>query len=161
MEGLGIDLKILIGQIITFLVLLAILKKFAYKPFLSIMDQRQKKIEEGVKKSEEAETSLQKIRALGEEIKEKGEKKAKEVIAAAEVKAQGKAKTILAQAETEKQKVIENAKTAMAKEQENARQNRQKETLDIAMLVSEKFLKEKITKEQDRKMLEKLAAELE
>ncbi len=161
MEGLGIDIKILAGQIITFLVLLAILKKFAYKPFLSIMEQRQKKIEEGVKKSEEAETSLQKIRALGEEIKEKGEKKAKEVVLAAEVKAQEKTKTILAQAEIEKQKVIESAKAAMAKEQENARQNRQKETLDIAMSVSEKFLKEKITKEQDRKMLEKLAAELE
>jgi len=44
MEGLGIDIKILIGQIITFLVLLAILKKYAYQPFLSIMEERQKKL---------------------------------------------------------------------------------------------------------------------
>jgi len=102
MEGLGIDIKILAGQIITFLVLLAILKKYAYKPFLSIMEQRQKKIADGVKKSEEAEISLQKIRALGEEIKEKGEKKAKEVVVAAETKAQEKARAILAQAEAEK-----------------------------------------------------------
>jgi len=161
MEGLGIDIKILVGQIVTFIVLLAILKKFAYKPFLSILEQRSKKIEEGVKKSEEAVTSLQKIRVLGEEIKEKGEKRAKEMILAAEIKAQDKAKVIAAQAEEEKRKVIENAKVAMAKEQEMARERQQKEALDIALLVSEKFLKEKITKEQDKKLLEKLAAELD
>jgi F-type H+-transporting ATPase subunit b len=161
MEGLGIDIKILLGQIITFIVLLAILKKYAYKPFLSIMEQRAKKIEEGVKKSEEAEVSLQKIRALGEEIREKGEKKAKEIVVAAETKAQEKAKAIQATAEVEKTKVIEGAKAAMAKEQEAARDRQQKEALDLAMLVSEKFLKEKITKEQDKKMLESLAAELE
>ncbi len=161
MEGLGIDIKILAGQIITFLVLLAILKKYAYKPFLSIMEQRQKKIADGVKKSEEAEISLQKIRALGEEIKEKGEKKAKEVVVAAETKAQEKARAILAQAEAEKTKVIENAKAAMVKEAELAREKQQKESLDLALFVSEKFLKEKITKEQDRKILERIAAEME
>lgn len=77
MNGLGIDPRILLGDIITFIVLLVILKKYAYKPFLSVLEQRRKKIEEGVKKSEEAEKSLQKIRSLAEEVKDAGEKKPK------------------------------------------------------------------------------------
>lgn len=159
MEGLGIDPKILIGDIVTFIVLVVILKKFAYKPFLAVLEQRAKKIEEGVKKSEEAEVSLQKIRILSEEVEEAGERKFKEVMAVAEKKAREKTKTIIAAAEVEKNRVIEAARAAMEKEQAQARAQRQKEAVDLAFSVSEKFLSEKITKEQDKKMIEKLVAE--
>jgi F-type H+-transporting ATPase subunit b len=160
MSGLGIDPKILIGDIATFIVLLVILKKFAYKPFLTTLEQRRKKIEEGVTKSEEAEKSLAKIRTLAEEVKEAGERKSKEMILAAEAKAQERAKSIAAAAEAEKIKIIENAKLAMAKEQAQAKEQQEKITFDLAMAVSEKFLSEKITKEQDKKIIERLAAEM-
>lgn len=160
MEGLGIDPKILIGDIVTFIVLAVILKKYAYKPFLAVLEARRKKIEEGVVKSEEAEKSLAKIRGLSEEVKAAGEKKAKEMILAAETKAQEKAKAILAAAEEEKKNVIANAKIVMEKERARAEENRQKEAMDLAFAVSEKFLAEKITKEQDKKIIERLAAGL-
>ncbi len=160
MEGLGIDPKILIGDIATFVVLAVILKKYAYKPFLAVLEARRKKIEEGVAKSEEAEKSLAKIRGLSEEVKAAGEKKAKEMILAAEAKAQEKAKAILAAAEEEKKNVIANAKIVMEKERTRAEENRQKEAMDLAFAVSEKFLAEKITKEQDKKIIERLAAGL-
>ena len=160
MEGLGIDPKILIGDIVTFIALLVILKKYAYGPFLATLEKRRKKIEEGVKKSEDAEKSLVKIRGLAEEVKEAGERKSKELILAAEVKAQERAKLIAAAAEAEKIKVIENAKIAMAKEQVQAKERHEKEAFDLAMAVSEKFLSEKITKEQDKKLIERFAEEM-
>ena len=160
MEGLGIDPKILIGDVATFIVLLLILKKYAYKPFFTTLENRRKKIEEGVAKSEEAEKSLVGIRALAEEVKEAGERKSKEVILAAEAKAQERAKAIAASAEAEKIKIIENAKLAMAKEQVQAKERQEKEAFDMAMAVSEKFLAEKITKEQDKKLIERFASEM-
>lgn len=160
MEGLGIDIKILIGDIVTFIVLLAILKKYAYKPFLAVLESRRQKIEEGVAKSEEAEKSLVKIRGLSEEIKAAGEKRAKEIILAAEGKAQEHAAAILAVAEADKKKVVENARMAMEKERVQAAECRQAEAMDLAFAVSEKFLAEKITKEQDKKIIERLAAGL-
>ena len=42
---LGIDWKLLIAQIINFLVLLFVLYKFAYRPILSMLEKRTKKIE--------------------------------------------------------------------------------------------------------------------
>jgi len=160
MEGLGIDWKILTGDVITFIALVVILKKYAYKPFLAVLEQRRKKIEEGVTKSEEAEKSLQKIRSLAEEVKVAGERKSKELILAAEIKAQEKTKTIMASAEEEKKKVIEAARKVMASEQAQAKERQQKEAFDLAFLVSEKFLGEKITKEQDKKIIERLSAGL-
>jgi F-type H+-transporting ATPase subunit b len=160
MDGLGIDPKILIGDVVTFVALVIILKKYAYKPFLAVLEKRRQKIEEGVKKSEEAETSLQKIRLLAEEVREAGERKSKELILAAEKKAQERTKTIMAAADEEKKKMIEAARKAMAAEQVQARELAQKEALDLAFAVSEKFLAEKITKEQDKKIIERLAAEI-
>ena len=160
MSGLGIDLKILIGDVITFIVLLMILKKYAYKPFLSVLEQRRKKIAEGVEKSEEAEKSLQKIRLLAEEVKDAGEKKAKELIMAAEDKAQERAKAIGVAAEEERKRVIANAQVVMEKERLQAKERQQKEAMDLAFAVSEKFLAEKITKEQDKKIVERFASSL-
>ena len=160
MNGLGIDPRILLGDIITFIVLLVILKKYAYKPFLTVLEQRRKKIEEGVKKSEEAEKSLAKIRNLAEEVKDAGEKKAKELILAAEAKAQERARAIAAAAEEEKKRVIANAQVVMEKERLQAQERQQKEAMDLAFAVSEKFLAEKITKDQDKKIVERFAAGL-
>jgi F-type H+-transporting ATPase subunit b len=160
MSGLGIDLKILIGDVITFVVLLVILKKYAYKPFLSVLERRRKKIAEGVEKSEEAEKSLQKIRLLAEEVKDAGEKKAKELILAAETKAEERAKAIAAAAEEERKRVIANAQVVMEKERLQAKERQQKEAMDLAFAVSEKFLAEKITKEQDKKIVERFASSL-
>lgn len=160
MEGLGIDLRILVGQVITFLVLMDLLKRFAYKPFLSVLKKRSKNIEEGVKKTEEAETSLKKIRTLAEEMSLSQEKRSKEIVAAAEAKAQEKGKAVLALAEKEKTLIIENAKKAMEKERERMQEAQQKVTVDLAFEVAKKALKETMTKEQDKKIIEKLAADI-
>lgn len=76
MEALGINWKILLAQIVNFIILFWLLKRFALKPFLSVLKKRQTDIEEGIKKSEKAERSLQEIRNLAKEIKEKGAKEA-------------------------------------------------------------------------------------
>lgn len=157
MDGLGIDLRILVGQVLTFLVLMYLLKRFAYKPFLSVLEKRSRKIEEGVQKTEEAEASLKKIRGLAEDFRLSQEKKTKEIVAAAEVKAQDKGKAILALAQKEKEQIVLNAKIAMEKETERARDLRQKETVDLAIEIAQKALKETMTKEQDKKIIEKLA----
>lgn len=68
MEGLGIDPKLLIAQIVNFLVLLFILNKFLYKPILKFFDERRKKIEEGLLNSQKIEGRLAKIEEQQKEI---------------------------------------------------------------------------------------------
>ena len=95
-----------------------------------------------------------------EEVKSAGEKRAKELIAEAQTKAQSRAAAILADAEEEKKKIVENARAAAEKERSREQERLSREALDLAMAVSEKFLAQKLTKDQDRKLIEKLAAEL-
>ena len=153
-------MRILVGQILTFLVLMYLLKRFAYKPFLKVLSQRKDLIEEGVKKTEEAEVSLKNIRSLAEEFRLSQEKKSKETIAAALVQASERSKLVLDLAEKEKAKIIANAKVAMAKEHERMHDLHQRESVDLAFGLAQKVLKETMTKDQDKKIIERLAADV-
>lgn len=160
MEGLGINWKILIGQIINFVILLFLLKKFAYKPFFNTLQKRREKIEDGMKKAEEAKTSLSKIRALGEEIKSAGEKKAKEIVMAAKETAEKRRQEILSEAEKEKEKIITAAKETAKKEIKDQKQKQREEALDLSFLLAEKFLKEKFDREKDKKFMEEILSDI-
>jgi F-type H+-transporting ATPase subunit b len=161
MNGLGIDWKILLGQIINFLILLWLLKKFAYKPFLSMLSKRQKQIEEGIKKTEEAQISLDKIKSLAKEVADAQDKRSKIVMATAVDQANEKTKMILAAAEKEKQKIVENAKIAMEREHERLHDVHQRQTVDLAFTLAKKALGETITKDQDKKIIERLASDIQ
>ncbi len=56
---LGIDWRLLLSQAVNFLLLLYILRRFAYKPILKILKDRHDKIETGLVKAKEADEKLQ------------------------------------------------------------------------------------------------------
>ncbi|MDO8424889.1 MAG: F0F1 ATP synthase subunit B [bacterium] len=160
MKELGIDLKMLFGQIVNFAILLFLLKRFAFKPFLSILEKRKHKIEEGIKKSEEAENSLGRIRILAENFRQKNEKDAREMMVEAEARAKTKAEEIMIKVEAEKKKAIEEAKQIIRKEGEAEMKRREKEMIDTTFILTEKFLKEKLDESRDKKIIEDLIANL-
>jgi F-type H+-transporting ATPase subunit b len=160
MEGLGINWKILIGQSVNFIILLLILKKFVYKPFLGLLEKRRAGIEDGIKKTQEAEKSLQNIRGMSDRIKENSEKEAQEFLKKAELRAQNRAKEISDLAEKERQKMLEAARIAVEKEVAEERKTRDKEAMEKTIILAEKFLKEKFTEEKDKKLIEELSADL-
>ncbi|MDO8663543.1 MAG: F0F1 ATP synthase subunit B [Candidatus Wildermuthbacteria bacterium] len=153
MGALGIDWKILIGQLINFAILFFLLKKFAYKPFLDVLEKRRVKIEEGINNSKEAEMSLGKIRGERKDILEKGEKEARDMIIKAEATAALRAGEILALAEEEKKKMAELSKREIEKELAEQKNNREKEIIETTLLLAEKFLKEKINPAKDEELI--------
>lgn len=59
LSDFGLNPLLLAAQVVNFLVLLWILKRFLYKPILRVLDDRKKKIEESLKNAEEIEVRLQ------------------------------------------------------------------------------------------------------
>lgn len=160
MKELGIDWKILLGQIVNFVILLFLLKRFALKPFLAILEKRRNKIEEGIKNSQEAEKSLAKIRTVAQDIKQKGENEAREIVGAAEARAKSKAEEIMLKVNEEKKKAIEEAKKIIQKETEEEAKKRERETIEAAFALTEKFLKEKLDENKDKKIIEGLISNI-
>ena len=67
LSQLGIDWRLLVSQALNFLLLLAVLRIFAYGPIVKILKERKKRIEEGLEKSEEAEKRIREISTLKKE----------------------------------------------------------------------------------------------
>lgn len=72
MEGLGINFKLLLAQIINFTIFFFIFKKFIAKPFLKF-------IKEGKKNEEEKETILQDLKEKEQKMAEEQEKHQKKM----------------------------------------------------------------------------------
>lgn len=109
-SALGVNGKQFIIQLITFVIVILVLRKFAIKPILKVLQQRRETIEQGVSlgekmKKDEAELEKQVAKALAEarteadKIIADASDRGREVIAEAEEKAKQKAEGIIASAE--------------------------------------------------------------
>ena len=59
LKSLGIDWKLLIAQIVNFVILLLILRKFLFAPIVNLLENRHRTIARGLTDAEEAEKKLQ------------------------------------------------------------------------------------------------------
>ncbi len=80
MEKLGIQLPLLITQIINFSIVLFVLSKFLYKPILKMLDERKQKIEDGLAWSEKAKQEEEKLLQKKQELLREARDEAKVII---------------------------------------------------------------------------------
>src|SRR2546421_2061479 len=92
----GVDWSHLVAQIISFTVVCVLLYKFAYKPVLTILEERRQRIAEGLANAEKSKAELVRTEAQRQEV--------------------------LAQANTQANKLIEEARAAAARVQEQETQ---------------------------------------
>jgi len=109
LHSLGIDWKMLIAQIINFLVLLFILNKLLYKPIISLFEQRRLKIEKGLKEAEKAEKAFATAKEEIESMNQKAYADANEIIQNAKAEASEEAKVIVNEAQIHAEKLVKNA----------------------------------------------------
>ena len=116
---LGIDGKLLLAQGANFLILLFLLRKFAYGPLVAAMKERRTKIEEGLTKAAEADTRLLEANETAKEKIKGAESESLQIVKATEEKAKRLEAELLMEAHKKEAAVLENAdRVAKAKEAE-------------------------------------------
>ena len=150
----GIQPILLAAQVVNFLILLFILKKFLYKPILNVLEERKKKIEESLRNAEEIERKLSEIAekesaAILESARE-GEKIIKEAGVAGG--------QIIEDANKEAEKIIlratNQAKQLMIQEKENLQQSVKEHAADLIFLVIQKVTGKVLTKDDRKRITE-------
>ncbi len=121
MEALGINLGFLIVQILNFLIMFLILRKWAFIPIVNLLEKRRETIAQGVEDAriaaearenaeKEAETVLAEARSKAAEearaITERAEEQAREISAAADAEAGQARAEALAEAELERNRIL-------------------------------------------------------
>jgi len=139
--------------IVNFLLLLVILRIFAWKPILSIIEKREKKIQDSIDKTVEAQEEAEKKLEEHKKLLEKGKKESVEIITQAKDKANKLQKEMFKKAELEAKKLIENARNEITLESEKAVEEIKIKVADISVSIASKFIKESISPEEHREFI--------
>lgn len=155
---LGIDIRLFLFQVVNFSILLFVLHRFLYKPFLQILDTRRKKIEESMAQAE-AISHAQKEgeEKMAREMKH-AQEKAKFIIEKAIDDAQKVRDGLVKKAADESTRLIERAKKEISAQQERAMTEIRREAGSIAIAVAEKVLGEEINKEKHARLIKEAIA---
>ncbi len=158
--ALGVDLKDLILQIATFVIVFWLLKKFALEKIITTLDERRKTIDQGVKLGQkmaaekdrldaEVEKQLQKARLAADKIIADGHHEAGEIAKAAEQAASRKTDAMLADAHARIEDDIK-----------RARKQLEQDVLELVAEATEAVTREKLDTKKDNALIEKFLSEV-
>jgi F-type H+-transporting ATPase subunit b len=150
----GIDPLLLAAQIINFIILLLIFKRFLYKPILAILKKRELKIKEGLLAAEKGEAFLAKAKEEENEILSKANTEARGMVEEASVRAGKLEEETVEKARLEAADILESTKAQILQEEALAEKRLQGKTLDTAVAVLEQILPKVLTKEDHIKILQ-------
>jgi F-type H+-transporting ATPase subunit b len=140
-----INIYQILFQILNFGVVMYILNRVLYKPVMKMLDDRAKKINEGMSQAEKNLKAGEEIEKTKKAEISKARKEASSIIASAELDAKKKADEIIKKAHDKATEEVANMTKAAEKEIENAKAKLQKEAATLAAAMAKKALEGALT----------------
>jgi F-type H+-transporting ATPase subunit b len=158
-EGLGINIPVLLTQIVTFVILLVVLRLVAYKPLMKMLDERSKRVKESLEQAEavkeqsaRAEDEVKK--ELAKASQEGQERIARSIKAGEEVKQKAQD-----DAKKEAEALLERARAEIHQERDEAINDVRREFADLTILAAGKVIDSSLDKEKHKELIEKVLEE--
>jgi F-type H+-transporting ATPase subunit b len=161
MELVRPDVGTIFWMLLMFIIVLVILKKFAWKPILNALDKREKSIEESLRSADRARKEMEQLKADNEKI-----------IAQARVERDGMLKEtkqlsekILKEARekavVETKRLIETAREQIENEKALAVTEIRNQVAELSVDIAEKILREKLKDgKQQKELIDKLLKDI-
>ncbi len=154
---LGVDWKLLLAQAVNFVVLLWVLRRYAYQPMLDFLEKRTDRIEKGLKDAEAAQAKLLEMEVKEKEVLVAAHTEAKAIITRAEESAKKRDAERSLETEAKVKRLLEEATEKIREEKDKALSGAKAEISELVILSVEKILREKIDSTTDKKILENIA----
>ncbi len=159
LKALGINLPSLLAQLINFTILLVVLYLLAYKPVLRLLDERRKRIQEGIEASEEAKRRLAEAEKEVQSELEKARQEGHALIGQAQQisgRIQEEART---QARQEAEQLLTRARSEIQLERDSAIAELRKEFADLTITAAERVIRQSLDRQAHRRLIEETLAE--
>jgi F-type H+-transporting ATPase subunit b len=150
-----------IWQVLIFVGLIFLLKKFAWKPILDAVNEREEGIKNALLSAENAKKEMQNLQASNERILQEARQERDTLLKdAREIK-----EKMIADAKEEAQaqglKMIEQAKTAIQNEKNAAMADLKSQVSSLSLEIAEKLLKDELSnKDSQAKLVEKMLGDV-
>ena len=150
----------LLAQAVVMIVFVAICWRYIYPPILSVMQEREKKISDGLEAAKKADDSLEEAKLAFDKELNQAKAEAAEILEKANARASSIVGDASAKAEAEAEKIMASASTAIENETNKAKEELRQLMSDIIIDTTQKILGDEISKEKHEDILKKAAEDL-
>lgn len=148
-------------QLLGFLIVFLILKHFAFKSILGVVDSRRKKIEDSFLEIDRQMKNLEDLEKDYRKKLEHIEQEARAKIQEASAVGVQLARDIQEKARGESQRIIDHARGEIEKELAQARLQLRDEVVGLSGLLTEKIIRQKLNEADHKKLVEQFIKEME
>jgi len=162
MEGLaelGVNLPVLIAQVINVAILFGLLYLVAYKPIIRLLDARSRRIKESM---EQAEAIREQVAQTEERVKARlaeANKEGQERIAQAMKIGEELKQKAREEAKQEAEALISRARAEIQAERDEAIREVRKEFADLTIMAAEKIIERSLDREAHKELIDKVLEE--
>jgi len=146
--------------VVTFILLLLVLKKYAWKPILKTLEDRENKIKVALTQAEQDQKDAQKYLDEQKALLDKVRKESIQMINESKKNAEKVRKEIVEKARVDAEKMLERAKQEIELSKDAAINDVKKYAVDISLAAAEKVLRETLTDKNHLRLIEKSVNEL-
>lgn len=150
----------LLGQAIAFAVFVWFCMKYVWPPLISAIEDRQKKITDGLTQAERAGKDLELAQAKASEKLKEAKAQAAEIIEQANKRRNQIVEAAKTEAEVERQKIIAQGKAEVEVDRSRVREELRLKVSALAIAGAEKIIKRTVDKEANSDIIDKLITEL-
>jgi F-type H+-transporting ATPase subunit b len=155
------DPGLFIWTIVTFLVLLGLLAKFAWRPLLQALESRQESIRKSLDDARQAKLELERLQQESAEIIRQGRVEAEAIIARSRGDAERLREEMKQKAKAEADGIIKNAERQIQLETGRALQQIRREAVDLSVMIASKLIQRNLTKEDNERLIEDALKQVE
>jgi F-type H+-transporting ATPase subunit b len=157
----GVSWKLFAAQLFNFAILLFVLKRWVYQPLLRVLDERKRKIEEGLERAKRAEITLAEASMREGEVIAKANAEARDILANAKAKGDQERQAILARTKSDIERERQELSSGIQREREEARAGLSAETADLVTAAAERVIGKSLDAKMHRELIASAIRDLE
>jgi F-type H+-transporting ATPase subunit b len=161
MEALGINGLQLAVQFVSFLILIGLLWKFAYKPVLGAIDERSRRIREGMENAEQIKRELTETEERTKSQLDETRREAQLILARARESGEREVAEARNRAKQEGDKLIERARAEIQLERDQAVAELRQQVGDLALLAASRVVGASLDKETHYRLIDEVLSKTE
>ena len=146
--------------IITFVILALLLAKFAWKPLLTTLQERERTIRESLEQAQKARAEGEETLRRNQEILSQARRETAAILDQGKREAESLRAEILAQARKEAQDLVEQGKRQVQFEQKQAMEQLRRQVADLAIQAAERLITRSLDDSAQRELLDEYVRDL-
>ena len=159
LSALGLDVKGFFFQLIMFVAVLLIMRKFVYKQLVDTLEARRRTVIESIENAKQAADDLDQAEVRVEKLLAEARQESAEIVGIAHKEAVAMVEEAEAKAQKKAEHIVHEAKAQLEGEIRKARDLLQKETKQLVADATEQIIGHKLTGSADEKLIDKALQE--